>query len=72
MRKRGLENGSDSSLIHVGKRLLEILIHKNNDNTDETSIVGNLLYCCLNVFHVPDKAFPGVLHFKETLRHCYY
>lgn len=48
-------NGSDPSLIHVGKRLLELLIHKNNDNTDETSIVGNLLFCCLNVFHVLNR-----------------
>lgn len=33
-------NGSDLSLIHIGKRLLELeLIHKNND---ETSIKGNL------------------------------
>lgn len=61
-------NGSDSSLIHIGKRLLKLLIHKNNDNTDETSIVGNLLFFCLNVFHVPDKAFPVVLHFKENRR----
>lgn len=64
--------GSDSSLIHVSKRLLELLIHKNNDNTDETSIVGNSLFCCLNVFHVQDKAFPVVLHFKENLQYCCY
>lgn len=61
-------NGSDPSLIQVGKRLLELkLIHKNND---ETSIKGNLLFCRINVFHVQDKAFPVVLHFKENLQHC--
>lgn len=65
-------NGSDSSLIQVGKRLLELLIHKNNDNTDETSIMRNLLFCCLNVFHVQDKAFPVVLHIKENPRYCCY
>lgn len=37
-------SGSDPSLVHVGKRLLELLIHKNNDNTDETSIVENSLF----------------------------
>lgn len=65
-------NGSDSSLMHVSKRLLELLIHKNNDITDETSIVRNLLFCCLNVFHVLDKAFPMILHFKENPPYCSY
>lgn len=51
----------DLSLIQV---VHELLIHKNNDNTDETSIVGNLLFCCVNVFHVRDKAFPLFLHIK--------
>lgn len=59
-------NGSDPSLTHTGKRRLE-LIHRNND---ETSIKGNLLFCFMNVFHVRDKAFPVVLHFKENRRHC--
>lgn len=55
-------SGSDPSLVHVGKRLLEI-IHKNND---ETSVKGNLLFYCINVFHAEDKAFPMVLYFKEN------
>lgn len=55
-------DGNDPSIVHVGKKLLE-LIHKNND---ETSIKGNLLFYCINVFHVQDKAFPVVLHFKEN------
>lgn len=54
--------GSDLSVVHVRERLHE-LIHKN---TDETSIKGNLLFYCVNVFHVQDKAFPVVLHFKEN------
>lgn len=31
-------NGSDSSLILVGKRRLKILIQKNNDDADEPSV----------------------------------
>lgn len=61
-------NGSHPSFKHVSKRLLKLqLIHKNND---ETSIKGNLLFCCIYVFHVQDKAFPVGLHFKENRQHC--
>lgn len=39
------------------------LIHRNND---ETSVKGNLLFDCINVFHVQDKAFPVVCISKRT------
>lgn len=55
-------SGSHPSVVHVRRRLL-LLIHKNND---ETSIKETLLFYCINVFHVEDKAFPVVLHFKEN------
>lgn len=35
-------------------------------NNDEASVKGTLLFYCVNVFHVRDKAFPAVLHFKES------
>lgn len=57
-------NGSHPSVTHAGELRLN---HKNND---ETSIKGNELFCFINVFHVQDKAFPVVLHFKENLTYC--
>lgn len=54
------------SAVHVRRRLLPLL-HRNND---ETSIKGNLLFYCINVFHVEDKAFAVVLHFKENSSVC--
>lgn len=60
MRKRG--TGRAPSRVRVGKRLLE-LIHRNND---ETSVKGNLLFDCINVFHVQDKAFPVVCISKRA------
>lgn len=55
-------NGRDPSLVRVSKRLLQ-LIHTNND---ETSVKGNLLFDCINVFHVQDKDFPVVCISKRT------
>lgn len=60
MRKPG--TGRDPSLVRGGKRLLELI----QGNNDETSVKGNLLFDCINVFHVQDKAFPVVCISKRT------
>lgn len=38
-------------------------MHVNNDPTDEASIVGDVLFCCLSC-----SASPVVLRFKEAFR----